>query len=447
MIRRLRHRARAASRPVREPLHRGLTRLERHTVPIGLIVIVAAGGIGLVSAVAVNGLPWQDRYELTAMVSTEAPPLKDGDEVRIAGDRVGQITDVQPARGAEAARVTMEIDNDAAPVGQDARATVRLKSLAYLFYIQIDPGDRSRPLPEGATIPLSRSSTGTELLTAVKDFDRATRIAQKRAITVNGLGLHDQGRNLNAAIGDLPATLRQITPELGALSPREGNLAGLLAGARGTARGFQGRRGDDVAAAIPAARGTLEAFASRDSELSRTYGLLRPFEDQARATLPDADALLRETTRMARVFTPAARALREATPPLNQLLRRGRTLSTEVDRLADDADPVLRAGRPLVGDLYAPAALLGPFARPFTPFAAHLSRYPQELKVAFEYYTDNNDDFFARGNTAPNNPVLRFGGILSGCAGGREAFPEPGETLGHSAPCKATSLEQGGGGR
>ena len=75
----------------------------------------------------------------------DAQNLKPGSPVRVAGVEVGKVTKVEAADEDEpAARVTMQLRDDALPVHEDAELQIRPRILLEgNFFIDLDPGSSS----------------------------------------------------------------------------------------------------------------------------------------------------------------------------------------------------------------------------------------------------------------------------------------------------------------
>lgn len=92
---------------------------------------------------------------------TSATGIYPGDEVQVAGVKVGTITGIQPA-GAQA-RMTLKIDH-AVPIPADAKAVVVAQNLVSARYVQLAPAyESSGPMmPDGAVIPVNRTAVPVE---------------------------------------------------------------------------------------------------------------------------------------------------------------------------------------------------------------------------------------------------------------------------------------------
>lgn len=405
-------------------------RVARHTTALGLAVLAVVIVVSYLSVIAINGIPFQNPYHLRADVPADAPLLKDGDEVRVAGQRAGQVRKVQisPRGGA---RLSLELDDG--PVGRDATATVRLRGLAGLTYVEITRGDVSRPLPDDALLPRARSRAGVELTDVIEGFDRDSRSALARTLSSYGTGLLGRGRDVNAALGDLPDLLSDGTPLLRAATPGRGDLQEMLVELRRTARGLATPRGRDLAGMVSAGNDVFATLARRREDLGATIDEVRPLADEARRTLPDADALLAAATPAARALSATARELQTALPEVNRLLA-GRENLPALGRIAGTARPVVKSAEPLVVELRGPAGALAPLAIPLAPFSAHLARYRDDILRAPTGFT-RWGKFTYRDGRAPGARAVRFAPVFT-CARARNPYPAPGQALTEEQPCR-----------
>src|SRR3954452_17578607 len=129
-----------------------------------LVVVVAV----FLAYQANSGLPFVPTYNLSAQLP-DAQSLVKGNEVRIGGERVGQITAIKPAVTDNApcpndpthrctdqvAKVDMDLNQDIKPLPENSTVIVRAKSALGLKYLQINRGTSSQGFAAGATIPLT----------------------------------------------------------------------------------------------------------------------------------------------------------------------------------------------------------------------------------------------------------------------------------------------------
>jgi phospholipid/cholesterol/gamma-HCH transport system substrate-binding protein len=103
---------------------------------------------------------------------TDATGLLKGDDVRIAGVRVGEVDGVAVARKGDrsVARVTFNVDSDR-PVAVSTRAQIRYRNLVGQRYVALSEGAGSgRALTEHGTIPLRQTQPALDLTVLFNGF-------------------------------------------------------------------------------------------------------------------------------------------------------------------------------------------------------------------------------------------------------------------------------------
>ncbi|UTI66863.1 MlaD family protein [Paraconexibacter antarcticus] len=418
-------------RPIGERIAHAAAGLERHAVMVGVAVLAVIAAITYVSIIAINGVPFADPYKVSVVLPDAAPLLKDGDDVRIAGQLAGAVRAVTVDHAGHAV-ARLDVNRDRTPLGRNAHVTVRLRGLAGAVYVALDPGDTSRPLTEGATLPRAQSSSGVQLTQVLDTFDPATRSALSRTLSAYGSGLVGRGEHINRALSDLPPTLPELTRIARASSPRDGDLAAVLGGLRRTSAGFATPHGRELAALLPPAAGTLEALAARGPAIRRSIVAVPPLEATAARVLPVADATLTQAADVVTRLTPTLLALRRTLPALQRLAGQRPGLQ-DLGTLARRADPVLQATRPLLAELHDPAAMLSPLARGLAPLSAYLATYRSDIAGAAHGFTTWGGFSYPFGQ-APGTRAVRFAPIFT-CAHGRDVYPAPGQAIAERQPC------------
>jgi virulence factor Mce-like protein len=84
-----------------------------------------------------------------------------GDEVRVAGVKVGSIASIQP-EGTQA-QMTLDVDRDV-PIPADAKAVIVAQNLVAARYVQLTPAylDSGPTMPDSAVIPVERTAVPVE---------------------------------------------------------------------------------------------------------------------------------------------------------------------------------------------------------------------------------------------------------------------------------------------
>jgi phospholipid/cholesterol/gamma-HCH transport system substrate-binding protein len=132
------------------------------------VVTVLATGV---LAATIGNLRLGGTTEYRALF-TDATGLMAGDDVRIAGVRVGSVEGVDVVRGSARAlaRVTFTVDDDR-PVPTSTRALIRYRNLVGQRYVALAEGPGSgRPLPEGGTLPLRQTTPALDLTVLFNGF-------------------------------------------------------------------------------------------------------------------------------------------------------------------------------------------------------------------------------------------------------------------------------------
>jgi ABC-type transporter Mla subunit MlaD len=413
-------------------LRRATLRIARHPVALGLIVAAIGVALAVVAWQSVNGVPFQNRYRIAVEIGPDSPILKEGDSVRVAGRFAGLVTDVEPDDGA--VRVTAELRPEFAPIGNDARARVRVRSVVYFTYLEIDPGNVDDPMPEGETIRLARTGSGVDLLEVVQLFDERTRESLAQAVTTTGFGVAGRGRDLNAAFADLGASTPDLATQLEAAVASPGAIATLIDGAARTTSGFRGVAADDLGGLIGSGAAVVGAVAAHPQDLGFAIDLLSPFQDEFVATAPDAIAALRSADATAVALRPAAEELAAALPEINRVLALGDRIRRETARLAAALNPVLAAAAPVLASLQPTVASIDPLLGPLGRLTRAVDPYASDIRRAGRGLIDATSTPVNAGQTAMGGIALRFAPVLT-CHHARDPYPEPGETMEHSQRC------------
>lgn len=223
---------------------------------------------------------------------TDVAGIAPGDPVRIAGLPVGEVEAVRVERGHAVVEMTVETD---VPLGDRTSATLSLDTLLGQSSLVLEP-DGTGTLAEGATIPLSRTTTPfgvtDALLQSAEELEPIDTRRLTRAI-----------RTVSATIDPAAPEVRTAATGLSALSEvitkREQQVRELF---EQTARiaGTLGRRSEDLVVLIDNSARVFATLAERQ-EVIRS--LLRSTGDLA-ATV---NAVIRENSDE---LTPALRDLR-----------------------------------------------------------------------------------------------------------------------------------------
>lgn len=150
----------------------------------------------------------------------ESAGLTTKSEVRIAGVKVGKVTEIR----LEGAQVAVEFTVQDAWVGEESTAAIKLKTLLGQKYLQVDPvGEEA--LDPGRPIPLERTTVPFDIAAATE-----TLVTTQESIDVEQLA--DSFRALSSAFSDTPEDVQTMLEGLSALArtiaSRDDELARLM---------------------------------------------------------------------------------------------------------------------------------------------------------------------------------------------------------------------------
>jgi virulence factor Mce-like protein len=294
---------------------------------LALVVLVIAAYFGFTRA-----NPFANPYELHAVVR-DAQNLNPGAPVRVAGVEVGKVTSVESDGDAQpAARVTMELDEDALPLHEDARLRIRPRILLEgNFFVDLTPGSPSAgSLDDGATLPIGQTSTSVTLPEILSVLSSDTRddlqtLLREYATALEGGGA--EGLNATFAVMAPAYRFSALTNEALLGEEPTKDIRRLLRGQR------------RVAAALAANPAALKELVT---DLNITAGALAAQDDALAASVPALRDTLREGY-------PALAALNDALPVLRSFSLEAIPGVRSSVPMLDAAIPWIRQARGLVG--------------------------------------------------------------------------------------------------
>jgi phospholipid/cholesterol/gamma-HCH transport system substrate-binding protein len=194
---------------------------------------------------------------------TDVAGLVEGDEVRIAGVRVGQVTGIAVAEGTDrpVAEVQLEVSADV-PLPAAVEAAIRYRNLVGQRYIALTDGEGSagETLDEGAVIPLAQTTNALDLTTlfggfqpllqalSPADVNRVSyeiiQVFQGEGGTMQSLLAHvasltDSLADKDAVIGSV---IENLTTVMGAVAARDQQLSDLVVSLQQFVTGLAGDR-------------------------------------------------------------------------------------------------------------------------------------------------------------------------------------------------------------
>ncbi|MGY4924939.1 MCE family protein [Streptomyces sp. 900105755] len=227
-------------------------------VKFSLFALVTIAATALLAATIVNvSFTPKDTYHA---VFTDVTGLETGDDIRVAGVRVGEVDGIR-IKDRTLAEVTFTVSADR-PLLAGTRAVVRYRNLVGQRYIALTEGtgDVTARLRPGGTIPLSRTQPALDLNALLNGFkplfaalspsdvnQLATEIVQTlqgEAGTVNGLLAHTASLTSTLADRDklIGSVIDNLNTVLETLDKRGSRFSGLLTQLRRVVSGLSADR-------------------------------------------------------------------------------------------------------------------------------------------------------------------------------------------------------------
>ena len=178
---------------------------ERNPVIVGAVGLAVIVGM-LLFAFNIDRVPFLNGTEYTAAIS-EAGGLKENDEVRIAGVKVGKVTGVD--LDGDHVQVTFQVDDDT-EFGRETSASVRIKTVLGQKFLMLEPKG-SGQMAAGSEIPVTRTLAAYDVIEAFSDL----------ATTAEGIDTEQYAEALDTiatTFEDSPDEVRAAVDGLGRLS-------------------------------------------------------------------------------------------------------------------------------------------------------------------------------------------------------------------------------------
>jgi phospholipid/cholesterol/gamma-HCH transport system substrate-binding protein len=402
---------------------------------VGAVVFSVLFGALVFAFVSHRGIPGRHYTYVTAAFEELPASLRQGNDVRVSGVRVGQVDGVGYEGGE--ARVRMQLPGGFA-VHRDATARVRSRSSLGQKFMEIDPGTPgSAPLGD-ALISRDRTRSLVELDQVLDALDPVTRAALASTVQALGAGAGGRGQDLNDLLAAAPDLLADLGTTAGALSAEQARLVAFLAASERLAGRFTGREGE-LEALTDQLGTTLAALATDGGRpLRESLERLPSTLEAARPALDDLAAAASDLRAGVSDFAPAAKALGRATPDLRAALRESTPVLGRSVPVSDQTVPAFAALTGTLTDARPLAPALRRTAGVAAPFLEVLAPYGPELNLLFAHARDALSEGDANGR------YLRILSILAGAEGytgtvpadnpavNRDPYPAPGQAASDS---------------
>jgi len=258
---------------------------ERNPVPIALVgfaVIIVA----LVLAMNLGGIPFINGQTKHTAAFKEAAGLKSGEEVRIAGVKVGKVTALD--LDGDHVKVSFQV-NDGVKLGDLTRAEIKIKTVLGSHYLSLDPHGNGKLHGQ---IPVDRTATPFEVVPAISELSQRIEKIDYQQVAKSFDTLSDTFKN---SPEEIRASLQGLRRLSGTIASRDDQLHELAGKAKDVSQLLADRNqdfakliqdGDKVLQAVQARRAVIHQLLVNTVTLSQQVnGLIKDNEAQLKPML------------------------------------------------------------------------------------------------------------------------------------------------------------------
>ena len=262
---------------------------KRNPIPIGAASITVIALI-LLASLSVQDLPLIGQGPTYTARFAEAAGLQPDDDIRVAGVRVGKVTNLE----LEGRDVVVSFKAPDAFIGDRSSASIEIKTVLGQKFIAIEPAGDS-PLDPDTSIPRDRTRSPYDVITAFSDL----------ATTVQSLNTDQLGESLGVLSETLDGATGPIRPALDGLSRLSRTIS---------------TRDEQLGRLLANTRATTQVLADRDGEIERILTDGNLLLGELRSRKQAIDALLTGTQALSLQLTSLVRENEAALNPTLQQL-------------------------------------------------------------------------------------------------------------------------------
>lgn len=352
-----------------------------------------------------GSLPLEPQGYRVQVAFPQANELATGADVRIAGVNVGSVVGLRLDPNDNRTLATLAISRQYAPIAQDTRATLRIKTLLGETYVQLSRGAQSSgQLPDHGRLPDGQVEPDVTLDQILSTFDPQTRRAFQTWMQAQAGAVLGRGQDINASFGYLPGFFDSGQRLLATLNGQSAAVRGLVASTGQFFNAISARRGE-LSGLITDANNLFQTTAQRNQELADVFKALPAFERESRLALP-------KLTAFAQSADPVVRALEPIAPQLNQTFGLTAQLAPQFRALFERLGPVVTAsqrGLPalnrILGAIPPLLQAFQPFLRNADPIVRYIGLFKPEITGFFGNVTAASQAYYSQTVFAPGQAV------------------------------------------
>lgn len=363
---------------------------QTHTIRIvGLAVVLGLSLALYLSLTASAGLPGQS-FRTTTASFDDVGGLREGDDVRTASVRVGQVRTITYENGK--ARVDMQLDADQ-DLYRDATAMVVARSALGQNFVMIDPGKADAgQMPQDGRLDDAGVTSPVNLDQVLSALDAPTRKSTASLLRETGTGVAGHAPDLADFLASSPELLSDLRVVAKTLAASGTELDEFIRSSETLSGRFDGRT-EKVGQLIEDVALTMDSLAvDGGAPLEKTIEEAAPALDSTTQAMKDLRAPLQELDTGMRTLRSGAKSLGEATPTLRAVLRESKPVLDKIPGVAEEAVPAVSSlagamddARPLASRLKKTLASTAEPTAVFAPYTPELIRFFERWNSANQY--------------------------------------------------------------
>jgi ABC-type transporter Mla subunit MlaD len=322
--------------------------------------------------------------------------LVEGEDVRIAGAKVGVVDSLDVADRTKAAIVLNITDNRFTPFRKDAKCTVRALAVIAEKFVECSPGSVSQPelaeIKDGdgkgqRLLPVQNTSSPVDADLANNIMRRPFRERFSILIGEFGAGVAGRGEELKEAIHRANPALRETDKVLKILA-RQNRVLAKLARDSDEALAPLAREKRTVTSWIEQANATGEATAERRADIEEGIRKLPGFLRELKPTMTDLGAFADQAAPVARDLNTAGRDISRGIEALGPFSKASTPAVDSLGEATKIGRPIFIKARPVLKDLRGLASNLRPISNDLDRLSTSLDETGGvERLMDFLYYS------------------------------------------------------------
>jgi len=269
-----------------------------------------------------------------------ASQLVKGNQVQVAGNRVGKITDIKLSDD-NRADIAIKVDDDFAPLHEGTKAIVRVVSLPSVAnrVISLEPGPNSAPdIPDNGWLDTDRTTTAVDLDQLFNTLDAKTRRSLQNVLQGFAAWYVGKGQELHGALKYFGPALETTSQVMRELSADQQVFNKFIVDASRFVTALSSRS-QDISGFVGNTNTVMNAIGDENAQLSQALEFLPGTLRSANTTFVRLRAALDQLDQLTNVTKPVVPKLQPFFARLNMLVRRSTPTFRDFGQLLNARGP------------------------------------------------------------------------------------------------------------